>query len=249
MTDQVNFETPTPAAGATNFDAGGGTPAVHDDKAVIYEEAGRKFTLAELVKARQHQNTHISTLEAERAEDRRLLKAAADALEKAPKANDVLDAAAKAQKEAQERAAAEAAAKGVSLTPEQIAAKAAEIVASQNAQATSKAKQDANWLDVTSALTKVYGTNVNDKVKAVAAEVGMTIEAAAQMARTTPEAFKRLFPELQQAPGRAAFNHGSGHSQFQRNAKPDGKKGFAAGKTSKERVTNYLAELERRAKA
>lgn len=237
-----DFTSGDPAASSedvTNFVAPGNDDQqepVTADNPVVLEIDGRKFTKNDLLKKFTNADTHIAKLEAERKSDfekfaameaklKELgdLKALIQTLKPGatppvePKVNDKtegvdVEAAIKAALDA--RSASETAAK-------------------------TEAEKAENWKTVTAALTKRYGkAETNARVAKAAEEAGLSVKEAAELAKSKPKAFLKLFNDLEAPkPNPAPARRGGTVNTAALNAAPaTGPSGYAAAKTVKERV-------------
>lgn len=187
MPDET-FQAALPTGNPASGEPVAPTPASQGD--VVLEVGGRKYTLSDLQKKIVHQEQHIQTLETERKDDRKALTDATEALKKAVSAKELLNAAA---------AAPAPTVLGAQPVAAPAAASTAELADAviQHLDSKAAAKQRvANWEIVTSTLTGVHGATTDQRVREVARENDMTFEEAVVMAKATPKAFLKLFPEL-----------------------------------------------------
>lgn len=236
------------AAKPTSFQApgdNGNQGGQADDKTVVFEHGGRKYTAADLVKKIDSSDQFIATLKAEGAENRSLLEQANTALAKTLSAAELLKkvqeggAAAAAPTAAAPAAAAQPAA---APTAQEVAA----LVVKQQQEAQAAIQADANFAEVQTALTKTYGQRVDAKVDEIAAAVGMTRDAAIALARSSPKAFLRMFPEVNAAPPRSFAS--AGPSLNTQAVRPDPSAKAASGYTTaqgmKAQTAVYLNKLK-----
>lgn len=213
----TSFQAPTGAQGGaaepTSFSAPGtaadGAGAA-DDKTVVFEYEGRKYTAADLAKKIGNADGFIETLKAENAETRTLLKQATEALGKTLTAAELLKRVQEGGVAADPAAVAAAAAQAQQGQPAK-APTADEIVALvlQKQQDTANAASaDTNFAQVQIELSKLYGSKVDAKVDEICASTGITRQQALSLARTSPKAFLRLFPEAS-APAPRTFGTGA----------------------------------------
>lgn len=240
MPDSFNSGTPD----ATTFVAPGVAPTVVDtsaeDKTVLLELNGRKFTKADLVAKIVSGDQFIETLKAESKTQRELLEKATDALTKSVSAAEVLKAV--------QNPPATVAIPTNATSP--IAPTAAEIIAEvERLQLVkqSAAQQDTNWKETTTTLTKVFGDKVDVKVDEVCARNGLTRQAAIVLAKSTPKVFLALFPEISApSPKTIDFGNRSVNTQAQTGDTSRKASGILTAKSSKDHVAVYkrrLAEL------
>lgn len=224
---------------ATSFKANGGTSQDQGaaDNTVVLELGGRKFTKADLVTKITSADEHIARLTTERQEDRALLAQVNDKLGKMVGSEEVLRAIREGKQPDPVKPNQDSA--KVPTVAEVAEAVKAGLKAEQTA-----AQQEANWASVTTTLTGVFGDKVDAKVKEVAAEVGMTHKEAVEMARTRPQAFLRLFPDLKAAkPVTPAILPGNVNSQAHLSKVKSSASGFAKAGSERERTTIYLDRL------
>lgn len=240
-------------SGAPNFQNGDVTEEPLNpnlqDKEVVLEIDGRKYTKADLINKITNADRHISSLEAESKDTKSLMDRVNKVLEGQVSLQDVLkglkadpNADAQARAEAARVAAAAAQGHGNPVTAESVVAQ----VRAQLDVEKQQSQLDANWNDVTAKLTKAYGAKVNEKVMQVAAENDMTVEEAADLARRKPNVFLKLFPLESTAKPRVALQ-GNVNSLAFKDTQPSAKSGFWETKTTKTTTAAYLAALERKA--
>lgn len=238
----------SPAPEATNFQAPSVTPTPSpnpSDSEVVLEVDGRKYTRNDLVKKIVNQDSFIQQLTAERAEDRKLLTDAAEALKKATGSKEILDALNQRPAPTPAAAAPQAPA-APAIDPEAIAQAAAAKVTTHLQNQSVAAARETNWNQVTASLTAVYGEQTNATVAKIAAENDMTVDEAAELARSKPKAFLKLFPELSQprASGRTTFNSTTNPQAL--NAAPSKRvsSGFGKATSDRDRVAIYTKRLQ-----
>lgn len=240
MTD---FSAGDPGSGAptgqTNFQAGGvAAPAAsgQEDTTVLLEYQGRQYTKTELLKKLTHADNHVTRLESERAEDRRLLQEVNETLKKQVTAAELL----KQMRDGQPPVTPPAT---TTAPPAVDAATIAAQVLGTIKEGEAAAQREANWKAVTTTLTQVFGEKVNEQVAKVAAETGMSVAEAAEMARSKPQAFLRLFPEVQTKPKPSAIPNQGQHNTQSFQATKRGASGFITAKSVREQVDIYQARL------
>lgn len=195
MTSFVNGSDPAANADGkpTNFQQPGGANndgQSAEDTAVILEIGGRKYTKTDLEKKILNADAHIERLTKERADDRKLLEEVRDSMKSQVDLKEVLS-----QIKSGQQPAPKVEPKTAEQAPVDVEAIAASVMGRVE-QAAALKQQEANWNEVTATLTKHYGTATQATVEAVAAEAGYTLDEAAQLARTKPKAFLKLFPDL-----------------------------------------------------
>ena len=236
------------AAEGTSFTAAGVAPEADPtaDQTVVFEHAGRKFTKADLAKKLDAADNFIETLKSENSENRKALDAATKALQENINAVDILKQI-KQNGAVQPATGAEPPVATVPVTVDQVVQ---QLEQRQQKQATD-AQRKTNWTEVTHALTKAFGATTDQKVAQVAAENGMTLEQAAAMARETPKAFLKLFPDLSKRPAPSALpGSGKVNSQAFTQSSSSGPSGYAKATNTRDLVTIYqqkLAEVASRA--
>lgn len=231
------------APGATNFQAAGvqpNNPAAPDQGEVVLEYGGRKFTKDDLVKKLAHADEHIQRLTTERSEDKALMEEVRNALKKQVDVAEVL-------KQIKGQANPNPDPSQPNPDPKQVQAPTADEIAQQvlgKLQEGETVKQrEANWSHVTSVLTKAYGDAVNQKVKAAADEAGLTLAEAAELAKSKPKAFLKLFPDVATKPQPSAVRGGDVNTQSFQQA-PKGNSGYAKAGSTKQAVSIYLNRLK-----
>lgn len=245
MTQSFNAGNPANGgAAATSFQAPGaatnaGTP---EDTTVVFEHNGRQFTKSDLVKKLDNADQFIERLKEEGAKNREALDLAAKALQEGINATELLKQIKNGtlQPNAAQPGAEPAAAAAKPVTVDEIVQK----VQAANAAAQGEAQRNANWTEVTATLTKAFGTATDQKVAQMAAEKGMTLAQAAEMAKATPKVFLALFPDLSKTvgpsplPARGTVNSQAFHSTGERKAS-----GYSKASGTKELVSIYQARL------
>lgn len=242
--------TPTvEAAASTDFRSPGASAAKPvenpDDHVVVFEHAGRKFTKAELAKKFDHAETHIQRLLSERAEDRKLLEEVKASLGKQLTAEDLLRQIKEGTTVTTPDPSASAA--PATASADTATAVTADVVAAQVMIKLQEGQvalaREANFKDVQTALTNVFGESVNQKVAAVAAEAGITLAEAVEMAKATPKVFLKLFPELSAKAQPSTLGRGVVNTQSFVNT-PTGPSGFAKTNNEKASIAIYAARLK-----
>ncbi len=244
----TNFNSGDPgssaAAGTTNFQQPGGTPNTNsgpEDTTVILDVNGRNFTKSDLVKKITNADNHIETLTHESAEQRKLLGELNETLKKQVTAAELL----KQIKEGKAETPNPDAAKPNSEAAPQISADdiAKQVMSKLQEERDAEARKQ-NWDTVTAALTQAFGDATNQKVAEAAAEAGLSLEEAAELAKSKPKAFLKLFPDLtSKAKPSALPSSGKVNTQsFQANQK--GPSGFAKAASTKASVEIYLNRLK-----
>lgn len=243
----TSFNAGTPASGAaaegTSFQAEGGAAAAgtSEDTTIVFEHGGRKFTKADLAKKLDSADGFIEQLKSEGAENRKALEAATKALQEGINATELLKQIKAGQSNAGSASTStEAATREAPVTVEAVV----QQIEQRQAKAATDAQRKTNWNEVTTALTKAFGAAVDQKVAQVAAEAGMTLEQAADMARNTPKAFLKLFPDLSKKaaasplPASGKVNTQAFHQAGERKGS-----GYAQAQTTKELVSIYQQRL------
>lgn len=194
MTDNVSFNSAASEAKTTEQEgvaAQGGnsnTSQASTDQSnplIIGDRVYR--TTDDIAKKIQHADEHISRLEQENADFRAKLEEALRKASEARSVDDVLEAINSSKK--QEGQVAQPA----TIDPEELARKAAQFVESSIEERSRKQREDDNFNQVSSALTKAFGDKADEQVKKIAAESDMTFDEAVLLARTKPRAFMKLF--------------------------------------------------------
>lgn len=241
MTDFTNGSTNPASNGSsedkTNFTGqtvkpeGNNNPS--QDSGVVLEFNGRKFTKEDLIKKITSADDFIDTLKKEREEDRALLNQVQETLKEQITAKELLNKV-KTAGEQQQPAAA--------VDPSEITKQVLAQLESNKAAT----QQEQNWAEVTSTLTAAFGDKTNEKVKAVAAENGLSIEEAARLARTNPKVFLKLFPALDKKPMGNNLVGGNSGNILGNKAPADTPKatGFTKARSTKESVSIYLKRFQ-----
>lgn len=214
-------------------------PTTQQDEPVLLELQGRKYTRSDLEKKILHADSFIDTLKKELADQRALLGEVNDALRQQVNAREVLETLS-----ANKPIEAEAAPQPDTPAPvPTVDSLTASVMATLRAQEEAKAA-NANWESVTKALSLAYGDSVNQRVADVAAEVGMTLEEAAALARAKPQAFLRLFPDLKPSAKGSGIGRGSVNTlALKTNAPAPTKSGYMQATKTRDSVNVYLARL------
>lgn len=107
-----------------------------------------------------------------------------------------------------------------SLDPDKLLEEAEKRVLTKLEQKQLEEKAQANFQAVAQELVKVYGADVDSKVKAIAAENDLTYDEAVSLAKSKPKAFLKLFKEVKEAPqaspqvpSKSSFNTTAVHQQ------------------------------------
>lgn len=245
MTDFLPGSDPAknaPADSSTSFQQGGApNPAANpDDNAVVFEHGGRKFTKADLAKKLDNADAHIQRLTQERASDRKLLDEVNATLAKQVNAAELLKQIKEGNVQAPANPNPPASEAAPAVTADAVAAQVmAKLKEGQDAQ-----QRDANFQEVTAALTNAFGDATNAKVAAMAAEAGMTIPEAVEMAKSKPKVFLKMFPELVTKAQPTATSRGTVNTQSFQTA-PKGPSGYTkvSGDTRKS-IEIYQARLK-----
>lgn len=230
--EATTFQAPGAAA------SGGGQP---EDTTVVFEHNGRKFTKSDLARKLESADNFIEQLKAEGAENRKALELAAQALKEGINAAEILKQikSGQAQPNAGQPGAEPAAAPQPVNVDEVV-----QRVQAANAAAAAEAQRKANWTEVTQTLTTAFGAAVDQRVAQMAAEKGMSLAQAAEMAKATPKAFLALFPDLSKKAGpsplpeRGKVNTQAFHNTGERKAS-----GYTKATTTKELVSIYQQRL------
>lgn len=204
----------------TSFNSGGGADQGSQgagDNTVILEHGGRKFTKADLVNKLSHADSHIETLTRERAEDRKLLSEANEMLRKAASTAELL-AKVKGEQPAGEQPNGNAPAQPAQQPTIKAEDIAAQVMGTLQQQQVAQQRKE-NFKQVSEALTRAFGSAVDAEVAKVAAESGITLEQAREMAESQPKVFLKLFPGIDKKAKPSVIPGGSVNSQsFKGNA-------------------------------
>jgi hypothetical protein len=166
------------------------TPSPADQQAFL-EYNGRKLSVQDVLTKLQHADQFIETLKSEREQDRKTLAELQEKVNKAVGVQEVLEAVNQNQNQNTQ-------APQVPQTPvdeSAIVERAAALLQERVAKASAEAKRQDNWKLATTELSKQYGDKVNEAVAEAAAKHGMSVEQAAELAKTSPSAFLALFPK------------------------------------------------------
>ena len=237
----TNFNAGDPSNNAdsnsTPFATAGGSTENNaaDDNTVVLELNGRKYTKADLAKKLTHADTHIEQLTRERAEARKLLEEIKGSLKTQVDVAEVLRSIKEGNVNNQQPPSDQP-------PPQQVDANTIASQVMSTIQAANKeAEKESNFKMVSTTLTAVYGDKVNQIVQSRAAELGMTVEEAAELARNRPKAFLQFFPEAKQAAMPPSIQNGTTVHSF--NA-PVKKPVHWAGLSTKDAVSTYQARLK-----
>lgn len=214
-------------------------PAVQGEDAVLLELQGRKYTRSDLEKKILHADSFIDNLKKELADQRALLGEVNDTLRQQVNAREVLEQLS-ANKPIEAPAAAQPNTPNSAPTVDSLTAS---VMATLRTQEEAKSA-NANWESVTKTLSLAYGDSVNQRVVDVAAEVGMTLEEAASLARAKPQAFLRLFPDLKPSAKGSGIGRGSVNTlALSTNTPAPTKSGYMQATKTRDSVNVYLARL------
>lgn len=186
-----------PATDTTSFAAGGilSDDLGGNDTTVVLELGGRKYTKSDLAKKITHADEHIARLSAESEQQRKLLAETNELIKKQLTATELL-AKLKQEQTMALPVVTHPAGDGVKgLTMEEVKSVLAQE-ASVAADSAKKAVSDSNWKNVTEALTKAFGSTVDQEVARVVQANEMSMAQAADLARNSPKAFLSLFGNL-----------------------------------------------------
>lgn len=233
--------------GATSFVAPGVVQAdtvtsTPQDDEVVLELDGRKYTRYDLRTKITNADSHIAQLTEERKQDKVLLERVTKALEGQSSVKSVLENLKPGEVVAPAAAAVAASAPAAAqhLTQEQVQ----QTVQSTLAAEAARKKSNDNWTLVTTTLTKAYGAKTQEMVAKAAKDQGITLELAAQMARSTPGIFLKLF-DLEQKPTtphlRGDVNAGA--FNYTPPPAPGAKSGFWDTKTTRDQTASYRQAL------
>ncbi len=148
------------------------------------EYNGRKLSQGDVATKLAHADQFIEQLKAEREADRKALAELAAKVNQSKGVDEVLAALKQPSQEPPKP-----------VDENALVERAAALIADRNKAAELTAKRDANWKQVTESLGAQFGDKVNEAVAATAAQHGMTVAAAAELARSAPSAFLALFPK------------------------------------------------------
>ena len=153
-----------------------------DHTSVFLVAGDRAFRDADsVVKHVEHAQSHISTLEAERAADRERLASQEAELERLRKIESALDGKPTGNVDQTGQ-----------LSKEEIAAHAAKLAVGLIEQSHTVAQQDANLLKVEEAAKAAYGDDYKSKIVEIASGLGMTPAAIDALGKQSPSAFAKL---------------------------------------------------------
>jgi len=206
-----------------------------DDPSVVLEFNGRKFTKEDLITKLSSADSFIETLKQERAQDRALLEEVNKKLAEQVSARELLNQVNSGKDK-------DTPAPTQTVDPEAITK---QVLAQLQNQQTAK-QQEQNWSEVTAKLTATFGDKTNAKVQQVAKENDMSVEEAAQLAKTKPKMFLKLFPELNgSAPKGSALLQGNSQRDIFGQPKNTESKssGYSATRTTRDSVSVYLKRL------
>lgn len=223
----TSFNSAAPAPTSASGTPEGSTPVATADQPLI-EYGGRKLTAADVLKKLENADQFIEQLKAERAADRALLTEATSALKGAVTAKELL--------------ATPAPAVATPAAPVDIAGEVDRVVSAREAARI----EEANWKAAQDAMTKAFGDKADEKAKAAAASIGYTLDELVKLARTKPQAFTRLFPELQAAPASSPTTQRGGVSTAAVAAQPQPKSasGYWEATKTRDKVDIYTQRLK-----
>jgi hypothetical protein len=224
---------------ATSFVAPGADDdqqeTVTADNPVVLELGGRKFTKNDLLKKVTNADAHIAKLEAERKSDFEKFAAMEAKLKELGDLKALIQTLKPGTPGTETKVTDPK--EGVDV---EAAIKAALDARTANEQAAkTEAEKAANWKEVTEALTKRYGkAETNARVAKAAEEAGLSVKEAAELAKSKPKAFLKLFNDLDAPkPTPAPARRGGTVNSAALSAAPAvGPSGYAGAKSVKERV-------------
>jgi hypothetical protein len=190
MTQEIDFAA-DPAQTTDGFADQSANAENASDSEVVLEIGNRKFTKSDLIKKITSADDFIETLKKEREEDRKARQALEEKLLKAAKVDEVI-------KKMEQANNGNTNSDSTKLDAETLAKTVEERVAQKLKESEAQKQQQANWDQVQKSLSGAYGSKdvVNAKVDQVAAETGMSRSDLANLAKTNPQVFLRLFPEV-----------------------------------------------------
>lgn len=200
---------------------------------VVLEIGGRKFDKDGLTKKITHADATISALKQQKEAADAALAAAKAELATRLTAEEILK---KVQQGQQQAPAESPATTSVDDVVKQV--KGALHAESQ------AAIQAANFKEAAAQLTAVHGANADRRVREVAAETGMSYEAAVALAKTAPVAFKRLFPELSATTKITTVTQGTQGTGPRLNPEVSPAKLFMAAKTKAEKSSAWTKMMQ-----
>lgn len=200
-----------------------------------YSVAGKSFQDLDAMKnSYENQESHINTLETERAADRQRIQELEAKVSQASTVDELLE---RIQSGRQVEG-------GSDIDINQIAQQVASQVESGLQAKELEGRQDNNWKKVSDTLTAAYGDKVDEQVKAIAKTHDMSWDDAVAMARTRPTIFLSLFKGMdsvqQVAPTSGTINT-SALGEVERETP---KTSVMNLRTDAERVANYNARLD-----
>lgn len=153
-----------------------------------------------------HAQNHISKLETDFASATSLVDKQAELLEKARKVDEVMEALAKRDSSGNGE-------ETPGLSKDEVIADAIRAFEQRQQEARQQETVQKNWEEVTNTLTKAYGDKTDEVVQKVAAENGLSIEEAAQMAQRHPKVFLKMF-DVKSQPATAKPNLSTVNAQY-----------------------------------
>jgi len=188
--------------------------------------------LAALQKRDEHAQTHITTLEGEANDLKTRMAEMQDALDKAKSVESLLE-----EKDNQTQ-----------LTAEEVAAKAAVLVNDNLTAQGVKAQADANFADVSTALTAKFGDDTDEAVKTACEENGMTWDDMVELSKKNPKLAMKLC-NVEKAPNAQAMSPTINTSAMQsNNQQAPVRKNVMELRTDRERVSNFQERMNTRIK-
>lgn len=186
MTVDFRADKPTDAAPTSNAPNAAPANSAPADQQAFLEYNGRKLSAADVLTKLANADQFIETLKTERETDRKTLAELQAQVTKSLGVKEVLDAVNTQHQQAPVQKPVDEAA---------LVERAAALIQERQAKAAAEATRTSNWKTVTTTLAAQFGDKVNEAVASAAASHGMSVEAAAELAKTAPSAFLALFPK------------------------------------------------------
>ncbi len=188
--------------------------------------------LAALNKRDEHAQTHITTLESEATDLKAQMVEMQAKLDKAASVESLLE-----ERDNQSQ-----------LTAEEVATKAAALVNDSLTAQGVKAQADANFSDVSTALTEKFGDKTDEAVKTACEENNMTWEDMVDLSKKNPKLAMKLC-NVEQAPNAQAMRPSNNTSALQNNnQQAPARKNVMELRTDRERVANFQDRMAERIK-
>lgn len=221
-----SFNAPAATDPSTPATVAASTPATPAVQPQVIEYNGKQLSPQEVITKITNQDAFIETLKQERVADR-------------AKMDELIAAVSRQALTATPAAPTPATAPA----PQDFGAEVDRVLTAREV----RAREEANWAAAQTAMTQAFGAEADAKARALASSIGYSFEELVGLARTKPDAFKRLFPELSVAPSassQATPTRGVVNTQSQRELPNESGKKFWGG-SHRDSVAAYTERLNK----